>query len=106
MDDDTLTYIGPREETGLTDVHRRYRFRFGTSDVDAIVPKAAATVWFRTHAGATEDDLEAWAEREGRRLLEARLAGDPLDLADVVLQRDVDENRERPPYGEGPTPYR
>ncbi|MFN8123741.1 MAG: hypothetical protein U0237_15085 [Thermoleophilia bacterium] len=106
MDDDTLTYIGPRRETGMTDVHRRYRFRFGTADVDAVVPEAAAKVWFQTHANAGEEDLEQWAEREGRRLLEAQLGADPLNLADVVLQRDVDEDRERPPYGEEPTPYR
>lgn len=106
MDDDTLTYIGAREDTGMSDVHRRYRFRFGASDVDAVVPEAAARVWFQTHADADERDLEDWARREGRRLLEAQIARDPLNLTDVVLQRDVDEGRERPPYGEAPTPHR
>lgn len=104
--DDELRYIGPRDETGVTDVHRRYRFRAGAADVDVIVPRAAATVWFQTHSDASEDDLEEWARREGGRMLRERLRRDPLDVRDVVLQRDVDEGRERPPYGEDPTPHR
>ncbi len=106
MAHDDLRFVTAVRETGRTSVHRRYRFRTGSTDIDAIVPDAAARVWHQAHPGATDEDLDEWATREGERLIRSRLAADPLNVADVVLDRDVDENRERPRYGEGGMPHR
>lgn len=106
MSDDEVTFVEATREVGLSDVYRRYRFRVGGSDVDAVVSTAAATVWRQAHPGAGDDELDAWAVREGERALRATRARDVLDVSDVWLEHQVDEGRERPRYGEGGMPHR
>ena len=52
MDLDDLRYAGPRPVHGDTDLHRRYRFMLGGTEIDALLPEAAATVWRQAHPGA------------------------------------------------------
>gem|GEM_PF-3371414 len=106
MSDDTVTFVEITREVGRSDVHRRYRFRVGGSDMDAVVSTAAATVWRQAHPGATDDDLDAWAIREGEQAIRAKRARDVLDVTDVWLDHDVHEGRERPRYGAEGMPHR
>jgi hypothetical protein len=106
VDPDDITFIGVERDRGMTDVHSRYRFRSGAMDIDAILPTASATVWLQSHPGEDEDAMDAWARQEGEAAIRRRLRSDPLGASDVVLRHDVDEGRQRPPYGSPGMPHR
>jgi hypothetical protein len=87
-----LHYVGRVHEPGDDGegVAMRLRFRLGGQDIDAVVPEAAATTWRQTHdGGATDRDLEAWAAQEAREAIADRLARRPLDVSDVLVDRNV-----------------
>lgn len=88
MDLDELRYVGRRPVDADHDVALRMRFALGGQTIDAIVPEAAANVWFQTHEG-DGDDLEAWARPIAERAIRERLEGGSLDFSDVVIDRDV-----------------
>ena len=62
MDLDDLRYVGRRPVNADDDVALRMRFALGGQTIDAIVPQAAANVWFRRTPAATT----IWRPGRGR----------------------------------------
>lgn len=108
MDISELTYAGRQVGTDGSDEDRRYRFRLGGQQIDAVLPAASAQVWRQAHPGASDDELDAWAAEEGERCVRARLAESPLDVSDVAIDHDVGggDREDRPRYGEGEHQHR
>jgi hypothetical protein len=108
MDIDDLTYVGTRDVPDEQNLHRRYRFRLGGQDIDAVLTESAATVWRQARPDAGEEDLDRWAGTEGGRALRRRLTESPLDFSDLYLDRDVGVggDGDRPRYGEGGVAHR
>jgi hypothetical protein len=88
VDLDDLRYVGRQPVDAEHDLALRVRFAIGGQTIDAIVPEAAAVVWFQTHEG-DGDDLEAWARPIAERAIRERLESGSLDFSDVVIDRDV-----------------
>jgi hypothetical protein len=87
-------------------IERRYRFRADGHLVDVLLPQAAATVWRQAHPGADDAALDRWALDEARRRLKERLAEDPSNPGELLLDSGLSDGDEPPRYGEDGQPHR